>query len=311
MTKKTTKRFAHRIAADWGTSNLRVFALDEAGTVFAEARSDRGMGTLEPSQYEGALLALVSGWLDPSRVTPVFVCGMAGARQGWIEAAYRKVPCTPVGGPFTKPKVESPLIEVFIVPGLSQAEPADVMRGEETQIAGVLASRLGFEGVLCLPGTHSKWAVVHGGMVERFMTMMTGELYALLSTRSVLRHGLSEDEGLDEDAFALAVRKTTAAPVEGMAGLFRLRAEGLLSGLSPLAARSRLSGLLIGQEMAATRGLWQDEKVLVIGSGALAPLYARALTLLGGDAETISGADMALGGLATAASLQEREKETA
>lgn len=291
--------FAASIAADWGTSNLRVFALDASGTVLAEASSDRGMGKLTPPEYEPALLALIAGWLDPGRVTPVLVCGMAGARQGWIEAAYRAVPCKPVGGPFAKPKVASPLIDVFIVPGLSQAEPADVMRGEETQIAGVLAGRPDFEGVICLPGTHSKWAVVHGGRVERFLTLMTGELFALLSTQSVLRHGMS-GEGTDDEAFAAAVRKTVAAPTEFAASLFRLRAEGLLANLSPAAARSRLSGLLIGLEMAAARALWQDEKTLVVGTGALATLYGRALTLLGADAELVSGEAMALAGLAEA-----------
>lgn len=292
---------AARIAADWGTSNLRVFALDAAGTVLAEASSDRGMGKLTPPDYEPALLALAGPWLDPKRVTPVLVCGMAGARQGWVEAAYRTVPCPPVGGPFARPKVTSPLIEVFIVPGLSQAEPADVMRGEETQIAGLLAARPGFAGVVCLPGTHSKWAVVRAGRVERFLTLMTGELFALLSTQSVLRHGLAGgDAQTDEEAFAVAVRETFAAPEDFAASLFRLRAEGLLASLPPAAARSRLSGLLIGLEMAAARFLWQDEKTLVVGSGPLAALYGKALTVVGGDAEPVSGEAMAVAGLAQA-----------
>ena len=295
MTKKTTKRFAHRIAADWGTSNLRVFALDEAGTVFAEARSDRGMGTLEPSQYEGALLALVSGWLDPSRVTPVFVCGMAGARQGWIEAAYRKVPCTPVGGPFTKPKVESPLIEVFIVPGLSQDDPADVMRGEESQIAGVLASRPGFEGVLCLPGTHSKWAQVSAGEVVSFQTFMTGEMFHLLSTASVLRHGIGA--GWDEAAFDEAVSDTLSRPQGIAARLFGIRAEGLLHALSPDAARARLSGLLIGAELAAARPYWLGQQVALVGNDRLSAAYARALAAQGVPVKSLNATDCTLAGL--------------
>lgn len=302
--------YAARIAADWGTSNLRVFALDAQGTVFAEASSERGMGTLTQDGYEPVLLSLISGWLDPARVTPVLVCGMAGARQGWVEAAYRAVPCAPVGGPFARPTVESPLIDVFIVPGLAQAEPADVMRGEETQIGGVLAARPDFSGVICLPGTHSKWATVHAGRVERFTTLMTGELFALLSTQSVLRHGLAA-EGEDVEAFALALRKAVAAPGECPAALFRLRAEGLLNGLSPVVARARLSGLLIGLEMATCRPLWQDDKVLVVGSGPLAALYARALSLVGADAEPVSGEAMALAGLASIVAFAEGEKDKA
>ncbi|MCX8998272.1 2-dehydro-3-deoxygalactonokinase [Rhizobiaceae bacterium BDR2-2] len=301
--------YAFRIAADWGTSNLRVFALDEGGGVLAEASSDDGMGRLTPAQYEPALMALIGGWLDPARVTPVLVCGMAGARQGWIEAAYRAVPCAPVGGPFARPKVESPLIEVFIVPGLSQAEPADVMRGEETQIAGVLAGRPGFSGVVCLPGTHSKWAVIREGRVERFLTLMTGELFALLSAQSVLRHGMADDgEGMDTDAFAAAVRETATEPAGFAASLFRLRAENLLEGLAPRAARSRLSGLLIGIEMASARALWQDEPTLIVGTGPLGRLYATALTQLGASAEAVSGEAMALAGLTRAFANIEEDK---
>lgn len=292
---------AARVAADWGTSNLRAFALDEAGNRLAEAHSDAGMGRLSPPDYEPALLALIGGWLDPKRVTPVVVCGMAGARQGWIEAAYRAVPCAPVGGPFARPRLGSRLVEVFIVPGLSQAGPADVMRGEETQIAGVLAARPDFAGVVCLPGTHSKWAVVRAGRVERFLTLMTGELFSLLSTQSVLRHGLAGADGAtDGEAFAMAVRETVAEPSGFAASLFRLRAEGLLAGLPPATARSRLSGLLIGFEMAAARFLWQDFQTLVVGADPLAALYAKALTLVGGEAETLSGEAMALAGLAEA-----------
>ena len=300
---------AEKIAADWGTSNLRAFALDGAGRVIAEASSDDGMGKLGREQFEPALLSLIGGWLDPDRVTPVAICGMAGARQGWMEAAYRSVPCTPVGGPFARPPVESPLIDVFIVPGLSQSAPADVMRGEETQIAGVLAARPGFSGILCLPGTHSKWVEVREGHVERFVTAMTGELFALLSGQSVLRHGMTGGEdGIDDDAFAQALRASFETPEQFAASLFRLRAEGLLNGLPPNVARSRLSGLLIGQELAAMRFLWQGKTSLVVGAGRLAGLYGQALALLGGTGEIVSGETMVLSGLSQAFALRKQEK---
>ncbi|MEP9399379.1 2-dehydro-3-deoxygalactonokinase [Mesorhizobium sp. KR2-14] len=290
---------AARIVADWGTSNLRVFALGEASNLLAEASSDTGMGKLTPDGYEPALLELIGDWLDANRVTPVIVCGMAGARQGWTEAAYRCVPCTPVGRPFARPRVASPLIEVFIVPGLSQAEPADVMRGEETQIAGVLAASPGFAGVVCLPGTHSKWALVKDGRVERFATFMTGELFALLATQSVLRHGMAS-EGSDEAAFDAGVADAISQPAGLAAELFRLRAAGLLADLPAAAARSRLSGLLVGAELAAARPFWQENEVLVVGSGALTELYRRALAGLGAQARAISGEKMVLLGLVQA-----------
>ena len=106
----------------------------------------------------------------------------------------------------------------------------------------------------CLPGTHTKWVQVSAGEVVSFRTCMTGEMFALLSERSVLRHSVAA-EGLEEDAFEDALMATLARPEALAAGLFGLRAEGLLEGTAPGALRSRLSGLLIGAELAATRPL--------------------------------------------------------
>ena len=118
------------------------------------------MWTLEADGFEPALLERGQPWLRPQGGTPVLACGMVGARQGWVEAAYRKVPCPPVGDPLTRrprdrsadrgPHRSRPVAR-------TQARP-DVMRGEETQLAGLLHRRPDFDGVACLPGTHSKWA---------------------------------------------------------------------------------------------------------------------------------------------------------
>ena len=236
------------IAVDWGTSNLRVWAMGADGRVLAEAESDEGMGKLAPEGFEATLLRLIAPWLN--EYPPVLACGMVGSRQGWREAPYRAVPCTPldraalIAAPTTDPR-----LHVTIAPGLMQANPADVMRGEETQIAGALRLLPGYDGVLCLPGTHSKWAHVSAGEVVSFQTFMTGELFALLSTASVLRHGM-QGSGWDDAAFDSAVADALSRPERLGARLFSLRAQGLIAGLTPDAARARLSGLLIGMELA-------------------------------------------------------------
>ena len=291
------------IAADWGTTALRVWAM-AGDRVLAARSSDEGMGKLLPDQFEAALLRLTHDWLggDP---LPVIACGMVGARQGWSEAAYRPVPCTPLGAPFHRVVPQDSRIAVQIVPGLSQADPADVMRGEETQIAGFLATEPGFDGILGLPGTHNKWAVVEGGQVTRFQTCMTGEVFALLAGQSVLRHGLGQ--GWDEAAFVQAVTEAAARPEALMTELFALRARGLLQGYSGDAARTRLSGLLIGAELAATRSLWQGRSVALIGAGSLSQNYASALAALGQVARVTDGATITLAGLIAAhRMLQER-----
>lgn len=286
------------IAVDWGTTHLRAYAM--GAEVLAEAGSDDGMGRLARDGFEPALLRLVEGWLAPGRATPVVACGMVGARQGWVEARYRAVPCTPVDGSgMTLAPVSDPRLGVHIVPGLSQARPADVMRGEETQIAGALALAPGFDGVFCLPGTHSKWVHVSAGEVVSFQTAMTGELFALLSQQSVLRHGMA-GEGWDDAAFDEALSDALSRPERLGSRLFGIRAEGLLAGLEPAAARARLSGLLIGSELAASKPYWLGQPVAIIGESRLSALYARALAAQGVAARQMPADETVLAGLTAA-----------
>lgn len=286
------------IAADWGTSNLRTTMMGPDGP--AETRiSDRGMGRLKPAEFEPALLDLIGDWLPETGRIPILACGMVGARQGWQEAAYRKVPCTPLdAGALTMVPARDPRIDFRIAPGLSQEAPADVMRGEETQIAGALALHPGFDGVICLPGTHSKWVQVSAGEVVSFQTFLTGELFALLSKQSVLRHGISGDSWQD-DAFGDALSDAISHPHRFAARLFGLRAQGLLHGLDPGAARARLSGLLIGVELAAARPYWLGQPVTLIGDAALSGRYGAALLAQGVEPRQLLGSACALAGLST------------
>ncbi len=287
------------IAVDWGTSNLRAWAMGPAGAM-AQLTSPQGMGTLRPDQFEAALTALIEPWLGAAS-TRIIACGMVGARQGWREAPYRAVPCQPVqAGALMAVETADPRLSVSIVPGLSQAKPADVMRGEETQIAGALALHPQFDGVLCLPGTHAKWAHVSAGEVVSFQTFMTGEIFALLSTQSVLRHGMQAAE-FDGAEFDAGVDTALSNPEKIAARLFSLRAEGLLAGLTASAAFSRLSGLLIGIELAAARPYWLGQAVRLIGSAKLCANYARALAAQGLTAEILDDTACTLAGLAAAA----------
>jgi 2-dehydro-3-deoxygalactonokinase len=285
------------IAVDWGTSNLRAWAMGEQG-VLAEAQSEEGMGKLARDAFEAALLRLIGPWLGGG-VTPVVACGMVGSRQGWHEAPYRAVPCTPLDrGALVVVLTTDPRIQVMIAPGLKQVTPADVMRGEETQVAGALALHPTYDGVLCLPGTHAKWAQISAGEVVSFQTFMTGEMFALLSTQSVLRHGMA-GEGWDDAAFDAALSDALSRPEKIAARLFGLRAEGLIAGLSPQAAKSRLSGLLIGIELAAARPYWLGQQISIIGAEGLARSYARALQTQGVTARLLPATACTLAGLAS------------
>jgi 2-dehydro-3-deoxygalactonokinase len=288
------------IALDWGTSHLRAWLLDGDGAVAAARTSDEGMGTLARDGFEPALLRLVGDALPEGRRTPVLCCGMAGSRQGWAEAPYRAVPAAPPGADqATRVKTADPRLDVRILPGLKQAQPPDVMRGEETQIAGLMAAEPRFDGVVCLPGTHTKWVQVSAGEIVSFRTFLTGEMFALLSRRSVLRHTLAPS-GWDAEAFREAVSEGMSHPARLGAELFSLRAAALLQDLPGETARARLSGLLIGMEIAAARPWWLGQSVTLVGAADLADAYAEALAAQGLAASRAPAEATTLAGLAAA-----------
>lgn len=292
------------IALDWGTTNLRAWAMGQGG-VLAQATSEDGMARLHRDGFEPALMALIAPWLNgASRAPiPVLACGMVGSRQGWFEAPYRSVPCAPLqSGALVAVPVQDARITVHIAPGLKQIKPADVMRGEETQIAGALALHPNFDGSFCLPGTHSKWAQISAGEVVSFQTYLTGEMFALLSQHSVLRLGMAGAQW-DDAAFDDGVAEGISRPERLSASLFRLRAEGLIAGLGAGAARARLSGLLIGAELGPAKPYWLGTRIGLIGSAKLTALYSRALAAQGQTCQIFSAMDCTIAGLALASGI--------
>jgi len=291
------------IAVDWGTTRLRVWAMGRAGAPLAQAQAATGMGTLAPQGYDAALLALAGGWIGAGAPTPALVCGMAGAREGWAAAPYADIatPLAQVAAGAAAPQAD-PRLAVRILPGLKQDDPPEVMRGEETQLAGLLALRPGFEGLVALPGTHCKWAQVAEGRVRAFRTVMTGEMFALLASQSVLRHAMPADLALiDDAAFTLAAQEAFARPAEAIAALFSARAARLLNRATAAESGGRLSGLLIGMELAAASALFPgDGPVTLIGETALCARYAGALAAVGRAGEVIEASRATLAGLAGA-----------
>ncbi|WP_168016026.1 2-dehydro-3-deoxygalactonokinase [Halomonas salinarum] len=312
------------IAVDWGSSNLRAWALDDEDRIIAETSSQRGMLGLTPDEFEGALLDVIGNWLPAQgNGTEVLICGMAGARQGWVEAAY--LPLTDdadvfadLGSRLTTVPTRDARLDVQIVPGLCQQpdmaptpQGFDVMRGEETQLAGLVARRPGFDGAVCLPGTHAKWARLKDGRISGFTTFMSGELFKLLSQDSVLRHSLKSDDlaGSFNDeaqraAYLEGIDTALADPGRLSAELFGIRARDLLDSRLPSGTArgawlgARLSGMVLGLELAgATANLATGSQVVLIGAESLCQRYRLALEHLGFAVDIEANVDMILAGL--------------
>lgn len=291
------------IAIDWGTTNCRASLLCADGVTLDTRRSNQGAGTLDSTAFPDVMAEMTAEW----PALPVWICGMAGSRQGWQEAPY--LPCPADLQALANAAIivdERQGQPVRIVPGLLYREAnniADIMRGEETQIAGYLAGNSDFEGIVIMPGTHSKWVRVAGGRVARFQTFLTGELYALLSKASILRHSVSahaSDIAADDPAFQDGLKTGLSADDALLANLFQIRTHDVLNGVSKDAASAKLSGLMIGAEFAAARQAgWftVDESVVVIGGQGLSQLYEASATACGLMPSIFIGTDASTGGL--------------
>jgi 2-dehydro-3-deoxygalactonokinase len=294
------------IALDWGTTAARAYRLDAAGRVVGERNAPLGITHVQGGAFAAALARLQGDWADDP--LPRIACGMIGSRQGWIEVPYHH--CPAALDALAGAVISAPDGPLAIVPGVSCVDAAgvpDVMRGEETQILGVLASSdpgcAGCE-LIVLPGTHCKWAHVGAHRIESFATFMTGELYAVLTEHSILGRMMapgSEPALADPGAFERGVRRGLAADASLLHDLFGARTLALFGELASTATAEYLSGLVIGNEIregrawAARQGVAADVVVLV-GAAALALRYATAFGIAG-IAVTMGPGDAAARGL--------------
>lgn len=267
------------IAVDWGTSSFRLWMVDRDGRVLAERRSDEGMLSAAKVGFAAVLQAHLAAIAAPAEL-PVLICGMAGARTGWVEAGYVDTPAPLAAVLQQAARVPGETRDIRILPGIAQRDvrAPDVMRGEETQLLGALGLKAPGEALVCMPGTHSKWVQVENGTVARFSTFMTGELFSAVSRETILSLAVAgADAAEDVASFQAAVKAAYEAPAFAANLLFGVRSRQLLFGGTPAAARETLSGTLIGTELAAgLSGLVPKAGITLIASGRLAALYRLA-----------------------------------
>jgi len=278
--------------------------MDSAGGIIGERRSDEGMTAAAKTGF-ASVLQLHLDALGTAQDLPVVVCGMAGARQGWVEAGYIDTPARLTAILDHAVVVGGQARDIRILPGIAQRErmSPDVMRGEETQLLGALGLDASGDADVCMPGTHSKWVRVRGGTVERFATFMTGELFSAVARDTILSHAVAgAADTVDTDAFTLAVAAAHAAPAMAANLLFRVRSGQLLFGGSASAARETISGTMIGLELAAgLAGRAPKAPVTLIASGRLEMLYRLALETFGVPFRHVDADDAVRRGLAMAA----------
>lgn len=285
---------AEFIAVDWGSTNRRVFHIGADGSVIARSADDRGILGARDFPAEVAALRQEAGEL------PLLLAGMIGSNRGWVEVPYVAAPAGLVAVAAAAVAVAP---GVTIVPGVAVFDPVrpDVMRGEEVQIFGALA-QIG-DGLVCLPGTHTKWVEIEAGAIARFRSVMTGDLLAALKARSILSDLLDHAPQCDA-AFADGVDHGLEQ-ADLTAELFTTRARVLTGGMTRQDAASRISGLLIGADVRAGLGRSRADVVPLIGAPALCERFALALRRAGRETSIIDGEAAFVAGARAIMGLQE------
>jgi 2-dehydro-3-deoxygalactonokinase len=271
------------IAVDWGTSSFRAYLLDAEGRISERRESNGGILRVRGGDFAAALEAEIGRWLAPRPDALVVMSGMIGSRQGWREVPYVACPAEPAEIAQGLERIDwgEGEAEAWIVPGLldeSRPGQPDVMRGEETQVLGALTALPGNGGLVCLPGTHSKWVRVENGVLQGFATYMTGEVFDLLQSHSILSRLMTKGAVAADRWFLEGV---TLGRQGGLLNrLFSARSRALTGDLPEAEVRSYLSGLLIGDELAAAVPD-QPTEIHLLGAPTLVALYEAALEKLG------------------------------
>ena len=288
------------IGVDWGTSNGRFMLIDDGRVI--EERSAPGIKQLGSAQaIEKACFDTVGPWLIENPSLDIVMAGMVGSNIGWHPAPYAMTPACAQAAAVGAVRFTARGTDCIILGGVETIGPSglpDVMRGEETQIFGAAGAE---SGLVCLPGTHSKWAWIEGGMIARFHTAMTGELIDIIGRHSILLHPSRAPHAQPGAAFrgGVTMARDNAVGIEVL--LFSVRSRQIKGSLSNEEAEACLAGLCIGADIRSAISIYQNiSAVRLIGSPALTSLYSAALNCFSIASRQIDGQQAVVDGLRVA-----------
>jgi len=283
------------ISCDWGTSSFRL-RLTESATkqVQAETKSGQGIAATyvlwkeQPSAdrilfYCDTILQQIKLLEEQVGYSldnlPVIISGMASSSIGMKELPYKAIPFNVNNAEFTThiiPATETCRHQMIIISGVCSAN--DVMRGEETILAGCNIENTNDDQLFIFPGTHSKHVVIQKDIVKEIKTYMTGELFDLLSSKSILAASVEADKMIsNNESFIKGIRE--AATTNFLNSIFHVRTNQLFGVSNKKENYHYLSGLLIGEELKAIQNK-NYGSVTVVSSGMLLTIYTEALSVL-------------------------------
>ncbi len=281
------------IAIDWGSTRFRSWLLDPKGTEIDSIDEEFGILNINDKQYIKVFEQLLGSWIKEYKAIPIIASGMIGSRQGWIEAPYLECPSGTehLARNLAYLKIKSNIINetlsMAIVPGIKlfQNGVPDVMRGEETQVSGLVWNKIKF-GLCIFPGTHSKWVILNEGLIENFTTFMTGEIFSLIANRSIINKSMV-GTSFKKDEFELGCKQSFNSSYGFLKEVFSARTMELFEKIEPRGIHSYLSGLILGNEIKNGINIYHkncnknDEKIILNGKNSLCNLYKIAFEIAG------------------------------
>ena len=281
------------IAIDWGTTNFRAWIIKN-NKILKEINRPHGIKNIPNKNFEDILNKNIKIPKKNNRKIKIISCGMIGSKQGWLDTGYEKN-LNLTKNNLVKVKTKNKNIDFYIVKGLSQKQPYDVIRGEETQVLGYLESDKKFSGFICLPGTHSKWIKITKGKLINFKTYMTGELFEIISRNSILKHSIN-DKKINLKIFKNSVLLSQKKYFNLFEYLFEFRSRSLLTK-KKYYPKSELLAYLIGNEIKSNINELRNFKVIIIGSDFNSKLYSQAMQILKIDNKIINSKNITINGL--------------
>lgn len=291
------------LCCDWGTSSFRLRLIDSStyqpideviaqqgiAPVFDAWKNTGEKNGISRAQFfrdhlKGQIAALSAKAARNLEHVPVAVSGMASSSIGMEELPYATLPFAMDGGQASVRHFDATETfphELILISGVKSQE--DVMRGEETQLIGLTAlldsaGQRTSDAIFIFPGTHSKHLYVQGDRLLNFETYMTGEVFNLMATSSILKDSV-DSRGLDDfseanlAAFRAGVQQ---AELSLLNRLFTVRTNQLFGKLSKKQNAFYLSGLLIGAELKPLRAKENWQLVLCSGTN-LFSFYRQAI----------------------------------
>jgi 2-dehydro-3-deoxygalactonokinase len=283
------------LSCDWGTSSFRLRLIHAAdGSILAETIKGKGIAAVHNEWlksdlaeneragfYKNILLSQIKKLSDDSLGgIPIIISGMASSSIGIADLPYTNVPFV-MGDMNLSVHRISPdkkfQHEILIVSGIKTGN--DAIRGEETMLLGCKISEHN-DHLIIFPGTHSKHVIVQNNVVKDFKTYMTGELFNLLSAKSILAMSVEKSNisGNNIQQFIKGINESISSNL--LNNIFHVRTNGLFGGLNKKENYHYLSGLLIGEEL---KNIQKENygSVTLVSTGILSTLYSEALSAIG------------------------------